>query len=142
MWTVNQLFCMGILTVLSVIDILTHFISVKILLVLNVCAVIYQGYTRRVDIWLIMGGICVGMILLLISKITHESIGYADSWLILILGIYLGLWELLEVLAGALFVLALASVLVLVMKRMSRKCVLPFIPFLAAGYLLNIMSVL
>ena len=72
--------------------------------------------------------------------ITREGMGYGDSWSILILGIYLGVWKLLEVLSTAFMLLGAAAVICLVGKKMSRKYRLPFLPFLAAGYLCSILA--
>ena len=89
------------------------------------------------DLRMLLGGTGVGAVFLLVSRMTGEGVGYGDSWLILILGIYLGMWKLLEVLAGTCLLLAVTSVICLTVKRMSRRCTLPFVPFLAAGYLLS-----
>ena len=47
----------------------------------------------------------MGVLFLGFSWATRERMGYGDSWAILILGIFLGLWGLLEVLAAAFFFL-------------------------------------
>ena len=142
MWTVSQIVCMSLLLGLSVMDIRVRWIPVKSLILLTVLAIGYQIYAREVDIWLIAGGCLVGILFFVISRFTGESIGYADCWLILILGIYLGFWGILEVLTNSLFLLAIASIVVLVFRKMSRKGSLPFIPFLAAGYLLSRLACL
>ena len=61
---------------------------------------LYQAVCRETDPALLAGGAAVGAGFLLLSKVTGEGIGYGDSWGILVLGLYLGLWKLLEVLAG------------------------------------------
>ena len=60
-----------------------------------------------------------------------------SGWL---LGIFLGIWKLMEVLAGAFFILSLTSVFFLARKKMSRKQSIPFFPFLAIGYLLQVLA--
>ena len=75
--------------------------------------------------------------------------------MILLLGIYLGIWKLLIVLSGAFFLLTLAAVVLLSyysirgkgmaqgtvgMKKISRKYALPFYPFLTCGYILYLVS--
>lgn len=133
---------MGILAGVSVIDLRTRKIPVCLLAVLNLLVIILQLYQLsggRGDVVLIIEGMGVGAAFFLISRVTEEGIGYGDSWMILILGIYLGVWELLEVLAGACFLLAVASAACLTVKKMSAGCSLPFIPFLTAGYVLQIV---
>lgn len=131
---ISKMICLGILLGMAVMDILSRKIPVEILILANISALIYQVGTGKEDVVIIIGGIAVGCIFMLISKITGESLGYGDSLGILGLGIYLGFWKVLEVLSGAFFMAALAAVLVLVRKKMSRKCAMPFYPFLAASY--------
>ena len=105
--------------------------------------------------WEISQMICMGILLslsvidihfrripadILVSKVTREGFGYGDSWAILALGIYLGLWGVLDVLVGTFCFLAVAALVCLTAKKMSRKHTIPFIPFLAAGYLLSVLA--
>ena len=140
MWEISQVFCMGILLSLSVIDIRFRRIPVDILVMASIAALVYQGITRQADLWMAAGGAGVGILFLLVSKVTREGFGYGDSWAILALGIYLGLWGVLDVLAGTFCLLAAASLICLTAKKMSRKHTIPFIPFLAAGYLLSVLT--
>ncbi len=138
MWKISQMLCAGVLAGLSVVDIRDRKIPVNILILLSLMAVGYQISMGDEDIRLIVGGVCVGAVFLLISKATGEGMGYGDSWAVLILGIYLGIWRLIEALAGAFLILTAVSIICLCRKHMSRKCRLPFYPFLAAGYFLSI----
>ena len=131
---------MGILLSLSVIDIHFRRIPVDILVMASIAALVYQGITRQADLWMAAGGAGVGILFLLVSKVTREGFGYGDSWAILALGIYLGLWGVRDVLAGTFCLLAAASLICLTAKKMSRKHTIPFIPFLAAGYLLSVLT--
>lgn len=140
MWTISQIVCIAGLTCASVADVYSRKIPVCVLVLANVAAVGYQIAVKKDDIWLIIGGIGIGILFLLLGKATHESIGYGDGWAILILGIYLGVWQLLEMLTVAFILLVVASVFCLVWKKMSRKMTIPFYPFLAAGYLVCLIS--
>ena len=140
MWEISQVFCMGILLSLSVIDIHFRRIPVDILVMASIAALVYQGITRQADLWMAAGGAGVGILFLLVSKVTREGFGYGDSWAILALGIYLGLWGVLDGRAGTICLLAAASLICLTAKKMSRKHTIPFIPFLAAGYLLSVLT--
>lgn len=111
-----------------------------ILVFFSFVIVSYRIYDRRMDKILVVGGIIIGILFFIMSKKSGESIGYADSWMILLLGIYQGFWGILGTLTGAMFLLAVVSLVVIVIKRGSRKAVLPFFPFLTVGYLLWIMS--
>lgn len=133
---VDQIVCLGILIIVSVIDIKYRKIPVEILAAMNAGAVVFRCLCHREDVVLIAGGIVTGIVFLFISKGTKEGVGYGDSLGILGLGIYLGVWKLFEVLAGAFFMLTICAIIVLAGKKMSRKAALPFYPFLTAAYVL------
>ena len=57
-----------------------------------------------------IGGVLLGMLFLLISKCTKEAIGYADSWLVLLLGLYAGALQIIHVLFGASLLAAICSI--------------------------------
>ena len=140
MWTISQIICMGVLVCLAVMDIHSRQIPVFILVLGSLAALGYQVFVGKGDIWVISGGIAVGALFLLVSSITREGMGYGDSWAIFILGIYLGIWKLLEALSAAFLFLGAAAVICLLIKKMSRKYKLPFVPFLAIGYLCSILT--
>lgn len=135
MWWIGRTAGFCILLILSWEDIRTHRVPVKLLICSNIAAVMYHLFFRQMNIWVMIGGAGVGGLFLLLSRVTKEGIGYGDSWAILILGIYLGIWKLIEVLCVTFAVLGLFSAVILCRRKMSRKCTLPFFPFLAGGYL-------
>ena len=69
-------------------DIHSRQIPVFILVLGSLAALGYQVFVGKGDIWVISGGIAVGALFLLVSRITREGMGYGDSWAIFILGIY------------------------------------------------------
>lgn len=144
MWTISQIICLVILIIMSIVDIQYHKVPIDILIIGNVSAVLYQIYKMcsfEVNIWQIAGGAGIGFAFLLISKVTREGIGYGDSWGILSLGIYLGFVKLIEVLAGALFIVVIVSIIMLCIKKMSRRYCLPFFPFLTVGYVMGVINI-
>ena len=138
MWTLSQIIGMGMLSVLSIVDIQFRKVPVEILAAANLAVLVYQIMFQKEDLWLVLGGVAVGFVFLGISWVSRQKMGYGDSWAILILGIFLGLWGVLEVLAAAFLLLTLVSVVLLARKRMSRRLSVPFYPFLAAGYLISV----
>ena len=98
MWTVSRIVAMVILTGLSFMDYKIRKVPRDVLLLCMAGTVLYQAVTQNIDWMVSLGGGLIGMIFIGISKITREAIGYGDSLAILILGIYLGVWGLLEVL--------------------------------------------
>lgn len=126
---------MGIyLFVGTICDLIKRELPVIYLICGTVLAVLCQIISHG-NLWYIsVCGAAVGCSFLLLSKYTDEQIGYGDSWMILNLGIYLGIWELiffLRIVFGAVF---LFSCVGLVSKRLSRHTRIPFYPFLMIGY--------
>lgn len=80
-----------------------------------------------------LAGIGVGVLSLLVSKVTEEAIGYGDSVAIMILGGYLGFWKVVGVLAAAIFTSGVCSVILALRGRVKT---MPFFPFLTLGYIL------
>ena len=75
----------------------------------------------------------MGVLFLLVSKVTEEAIGYGDSVAIVILGGYLGVWKVVGVLAAAFFTSGVCSVILAFRRRVKT---MPFFPFLTLGYIL------
>lgn len=85
-------------------------------------------------VYLAAGG-AVGAVFLGISKITEESFGYGDSILILIMGCFIGFWDILTLLMAAFMMAAVFSLALLIRGRFRRKDSFPFVPFLTAAYI-------
>lgn len=90
---------------------------------------------REISPVLLAAGGCMGIVFLLISRVSGESFGYGDSILILIIGIFLGFWNLMYLLLGAFSMAAVFSAVMMIKHRFNRKSSFPFVPFLAAAYL-------
>ena len=71
----------------------------------------------------------------MISKWSQEGIGYGDSWMILNMGIFLGIWNLLGMLMLAFLVAAMAAGAGLWSGKWKRTTRMSFYPFLLIGYL-------
>lgn len=85
--------------------------------------------------WVFIWGAFVGIGFLIVSRCTKEALGYADSWMIFLLGMYLGIWKLVSALSFSFLAAGIWSLGKVVLKKKGRKEVIPFLPFLTAGYL-------
>ena len=90
-------------------------ISVRILLLMTVLASVKAIFFSEKFLEVILG-LVIGIGFLLISKWTEEQIGYGDSWLILILGVYVGFEKLLILLFTASLGAALFSLIFCVLS--------------------------
>ncbi|MCI8639786.1 MAG: prepilin peptidase [Coprococcus sp.] len=104
-------------------------------LAIGTCGAILCLAAGRLSVYLWAPGILTGGMFLLFSKCSKESIGYGDSWMILNLGILLGIWELLAVLGAAFLSSAVAAGIGTMSGKWNRKTRIPFYPFLTLGYL-------
>lgn len=85
--------------------------------------------------WAYVYGGLLGTAFLLVSRNTKEALGYADSWMIFVLGLYMGIWRLAASLGIAFFTAGIWAMGMVVMKKKGRSETFPFLPFLTAGYL-------
>ena len=139
MYQIAQWVSMIYMAVLSIVDINSRKIPFWGLMTGFAAAFTYRMMQGREGAVLALAGAGVGFIFLGISKMTGEAFGYADSLLVVILGIYLGFWELCRLLAISFFISAVFSIIMLSVKKMHKKTSCPFIPFLALGYLLMLL---
>ncbi len=131
---VSRVIALGILAGLSFLDLKYRKISSSILAAGSVLAAAYILLFNREQFWLSAGGLGVGLLFVAVSRVTGEKLGYGDSWLLCILGAYMGLWDQLSLLAFAWLCVAAAAAAVLASGRCGRGTALPMIPFITAGY--------
>lgn len=132
----SKVICLCYLGVLAVEDIRKRRIPVWLLGISAVSALVYQGIEREIPAVLWLSGAAVGIIFLIISKVTEEALGYGDSVLIGILGIYLGIWQLICLLVTAFFLAALYAVIIMMRHKFRKKAAFPFVPFLGTAYVI------
>lgn len=80
-------------------------------------------------------GICIGIVLLLLSILTKDGIGFGDGLITVVTGCYLGGEDNLLLVGGGFFLAAIFGVSVLIIKKVNRKEELPFVPFLLLSYI-------
>lgn len=124
-----------LLVTCSVSDWKKKTIPILPLIALSVVVVACALLCNTVSIRLRVSGALMGLLFFLISKCTKEAIGYGDSWLILLLGIYMGSLRATYVLFVAALLSAIASLFLLWKCRWKRTATLPFVPFLGVSYL-------
>lgn len=133
-WSVENLICLAILLGISVYDIRFRQIHKVVLVVGGILAAGSVVFGKTVSIPSAAAGLAAGGFFLGMAYVTGEKIGYGDGLLIGVLGLYLGIWKLVEVLSIAWLGLLLAAGFYLVWKGWSRRADLPLSPFLTAGF--------
>jgi leader peptidase (prepilin peptidase)/N-methyltransferase len=113
----------------TITDIKTKTIYWEWLGVFCFVGVLYCLYMER-TVPAVMYSVIPGIILVIISVISREAIGKGDGLMVINLGIILGAEKIIGVLMISLIICAVASLIMLVSKKVSKKYEMPFAPFL------------
>ena len=124
-----------LLGIIAYRDLRTKQISCLSLVLMAVLVLVLRRIFVEDSMWSTLGGVAVGISFFFISKYSRESVGYGDSWLILLLGIFLGGKMIMELVFVASFLAALYSIGYGFIRGWNRKNTIPFIPFLTLAYL-------
>ena len=82
MWKIIQITFFIYLVILSVLDIRTRKLPMWLLAAGGICVILSQLIRRETPWELCLFGAAAGCIFLMISKMTRESFGYGDSWIL------------------------------------------------------------
>lgn len=74
-----------------------------------------------------------GVMFWMLSFITGEKVGYGDGWLLIMIGLFMGLWKCFLILMIGLISSSLIVLILLAARKVSRDFKLPFAPFLLLG---------
>lgn len=114
-------------------------INVYILLGAALVGGVLQAGVQKDSMWDAMAGVCVGGVVLLLAWITRGSIGTGDGMMLMVSGIFLGLWRNISLLMTALGMIAAVALFMFAVKKKGRDYRLPFAPFLLAAYLVQLL---
>ncbi|MDO4452173.1 MAG: prepilin peptidase [Lachnospiraceae bacterium] len=123
------------LLVCSVWDLRTKRIPIWLLGVGAVGTFLFLLSCNKVDLCSVLGGIGIGGICLVISKVTGEALGYGDSLLICLLGSYAGFINALWTVTVAFGLAGIFSLIFFMGKGGYKRRTIPFIPFLTISYI-------
>lgn len=86
-----------------------------------------------------LAGVLPGAVLWIVGKVSGNRIGSGDGYVLMALGIYLGLWNVVNCLLYGSVFCAIAGAVLLALKKKTKQDALPFLPFLTAGYIITIL---
>ena len=118
------------LAVLAVQDIKEKKVSIYKLLISAAMAVIYWIFKGEFSWQELLWNAIPGVMLLLLSIITKENIGYGDGLTVIVLGLWTGIWFTFHVLCAGLMLSGVYAAIYLVKKKGET---IPLIPFLLIG---------
>ena len=125
---------LGYLAAASIKDIKKRTVSYWLAMIFGFAAIVIHFLTRESHMmWL--SGVLPGIFLLMVAWLTHQSVGYGDGCVMLVIGLFLGASASISILMIALLVLCPISLVLLIWSK-DRKKTLPFVPFLLAAYMI------
>lgn len=128
----NKIFITLYLFLASVFDIKSRKIPLLLITIFSIFWIINSLiFSRNLHL---LFGLIPGLIMIIISYITNNSLGYGDAFLILSLGFTLSFYEVFHILLLGLFFASIIGCLLLIKKK-NKKYKLPFSPFLLLAWL-------
>lgn len=129
-----------LLSVASVGDLRTKTISNKLVIVGSLIGILFTlvqlDMAKTFDA--VMGAVISAGILLVISLITREGIGFGDVKLFACVGLFLGVGGALAALVISIMISGVAALILLLTKKVNKKTSIPFAPFILVGTLISI----
>lgn len=131
---------------MSVIDYKTHKIPNKFILtalVLRIICYCFEFIVSPIEAWITMkenliGAVIIGGFFLIILLVFKNSIGMGDIKLFAVMGLYQGLWGVINSVFFSLVASFFLSVFLLLSKKKKRKDVIPFGPCIFVGTIVAI----
>lgn len=105
----------------------------------GVAGILLQFIFREKTLGDLLLGSVPGAVFLLLSLWGKGVVGSGDGMMLLVCGIYLGFWESIALLFLALWLIGITALFLIVIKRKGKHDRLPFVPFLAAAYLIGLL---
>lgn len=124
----------AVMLLCTIADIKKKEISIWLFGVLGL-VVIVGGFTvDSIRGYRMAAGIIPGILLVILAKITEQSIGYGDGIILAEIGFITGVGRCTLILAAAMALAAFFSLGVLVIKKVDKRYRIPFVPFMTISY--------
>lgn len=123
------------LVLAGMIDWKTKQIPLLLLIKMGLCILLFRLLIVDVSVKATVGGIVIGLLFFAMARVTKEAIGYGDCWIILMLGVYCGGFEVIQIVLLASLGTAIVSIIYCIRNGWGREHEIPFIPFMAAAYM-------
>lgn len=123
-----------ILGVICVFDIKRKKIPVYMLIILAAAGIISNFTVGEFDIEKRIIAMLPGMILLIVSMITKQQIGYGDGMIILIMGLYIDIDDILSIVLSSFLLSSIAAIILMTVFKKKKNFEMAFSTFLLIGY--------
>ena len=126
------------LAINSILDLRRKRISLLVTIFYGLLGVGYQITNKEMGVWM-MVSLLPGLLVLAFAKLSKEKIRYGDGLILLALGCYLNIEEMALVCMIAVCFAGILALILLVFFHKGRNYVIPFVPFLLCGYVLEVL---
>ena len=134
MYKIGHICLIIILGVICVFDIKRKKIPVYMLIILAAAGIISNFTVGEFDIEKRIIAMLPGMILLIVSMITKQQIGYGDGMIILIMGLYIDIDDILSIVLSSFLLSSIAAIILMTVFKKKKNFEMAFSPFLLIGY--------
>ena len=128
----NKIFITLYLFLASAFDIKLRKIPLLLITIFSIFEMIISLFSDK-NLYFLFG-LIPGVIMIIVSYITNNSLGYGDAFLIFSLGFTLSFFEVSHILLLGFFFTSIIGCLLL-LKKKNKKYTLPFSPFLLLAWL-------
>lgn len=85
-------------------------------------------------------GFLFSILLFVLSILTKEAIGMGDAFAVLLCACYLPFYPVFFIFVAGLFVVGIAGIFLILVRKGNRKTEIPYLPFLTFSYLIYLVS--
>lgn len=132
--TVIYMVVAAVMIICTIADIKKKEISIWLFVVLGIWTLIGCVICGEQRGYMIVAGIVPGILLIILSKVTDQSIGYGDGIILAEIGLITGAGKCMLILAAALAMAGVFSLVLVVVKKVDKRYKIPFVPFMTAAY--------
>lgn len=119
-------------------DIKRRSITVISVLIFSLLAIIFNLFTDYIGVKDMIFGICIGIGVTVIGILMNNAIGIGDGFLLSSLGILLGGRKCFLIFMIAISLSAITAMILLILKKVTVKQELPFVPYILGAYMIMI----
>ena len=124
----------------SVIDIKKREISITASVIISLIAVLLIVFAKDIHILSMVFGLCEGILLMILSHVSKEQIGFGDGIILCATGLILGWKDNLTMFFFSCLICALFSICLMTIKKADKRTKIPFVPFMVPGFILSVIS--
>lgn len=125
---------LGLLGICSFEDVRNKEIGIYKVCLMGIAGVLIHIFRRNMSIYSILGGMLLGVLLLVFSRISEGNIGVGDGLILMVTGILLGAAGNIQLFLYGLFLAGIWALVLVVFFRKKKNYEIPFIPFLLVSY--------